>query len=205
MHTTDNASSRRRRIVIADDFPDILETVERRLAPDFEIVGTVADGLALIECACQLQPDLLLIDVSMPKLNGIEALRRLRSLGVQVPAIILTNHDDEDLATEALSAGSQGFVVKSHMGTDLRLAVAEVLAGRTFISGVLREKLLKKDEQKRAEGESQRDVQAIQVLLDHSGLLISRELKPLAGRPGGLPVAGPRPCSWKKKAVLLPH
>jgi quercetin dioxygenase-like cupin family protein len=80
----------------------------------------------------------------------------------------------EDLATEALSAGSQGFVVKSHMGTDLRLAIAEVLAGRIFISSVLCEKLLKKDEQKRAEGESQRDEQAIQVLLDHSGLLISR-------------------------------
>src|ERR1700741_3760608 len=120
MHTTDNMPDRRTRIVIADDFPETLETVEGRLAPQFEIVGKVADGLALIECACRLQPDLLLIDVSMPKLNGIEALRRLRSLGVQVPAIILTNHDDEDLATEAFSAGSQGFVVKSHMGTDLQ-------------------------------------------------------------------------------------
>jgi DNA-binding NarL/FixJ family response regulator/quercetin dioxygenase-like cupin family protein len=174
MHTTDNMADRRRHIVIADDFPEMLETVERRLAPQFEIVGKVADGLALIECACRLQPDLLLIDVSMPKLNGIEALRRLRSLGVQIPAIILTNHDDEDVATEALSAGSQGFVVKSHLGTDLSLAIAEVLAGRTFISRALREKLSKKEEQKRAEGESQFDVHAIEVLLDHSGLMIKR-------------------------------
>jgi len=174
MYTTNSLLSRRGRIVIADDFPEMLEAVERLLGRHFEIVGKVADGLALIECACRLQPDLLLIDVSMPKLNGIEALRRLRSLGVQIPAIILTNHDDEDLAAETLSAGSHGFVVKSHMGTDLSLAITEVLAGRTFISRAVREKLPTKEELGRAEGESQLDMQAIEVLLDRSGLMIKR-------------------------------
>lgn len=130
----------RMRLVIADDSPEMLDTVEQRLAPYYEIVGKAPDGLALIECARRLKPDLLVIDVSMPKLSGIDALRQLRSLGVQIPAVILTNHDDEDLAQEALAVGSQGFVLKSRMGTDLRIAVGEALAGRIFISKTLRKK-----------------------------------------------------------------
>ena len=137
MHKTDHKATQRKRIVVADDFPEMLDTVERHLAPDHEIVGMVADGLALVECVLRLQPDLMVIDVSMPKLNGVDALGRLRSLGVRTPAIILTNHDDEDLATRVLSAGSQGFVIKSQLGHDLRLAVADVLAGRVFVSKAL--------------------------------------------------------------------
>jgi DNA-binding NarL/FixJ family response regulator len=131
----------------------MLDTVERRLVPDYEIVCKVSDGLALVECACRLQPDLLVIDVSMPKLTGIDALRQLRSRGVHTPAIILTNHDDEDLANEAFSVGSKGFVLKPRLGSDLRLAVGEVLAGRTFISETLRKKLPKTDDQANLEPE----------------------------------------------------
>jgi DNA-binding NarL/FixJ family response regulator len=81
-----------------------------------------------------LQADLLVTDISMSKLNGIEAVRQLRSRGLKTPAIVLTIIEDKDIANEALSAGAQGFVVKSRMGSELPLAVREVLAGRTYIS-----------------------------------------------------------------------
>lgn len=162
------------RIVIADDFPEMLDTVEQRLAPDYEIVGKVPDGLALVECTGRLQPDLLVIDISMPKLNGIDALRQLRSMGVQTPAIILTNHDDEDLAKEALSVNAQGFVLKSRLGSDLRMAVGEVLAGRIFISETVRKKLLKKDDQAKPKGRTKLGPHAMEIVLDHPGLLIAR-------------------------------
>jgi len=174
MHITDDKAVERKRIVIDDDFPEILDTVEQCLAPDYEIVGKVPDGLALVECTCRLQPDLLVIDISMPKLDGIDALRQLRSRGVQTPAIILTNHDDEDLAQEALSLNAQGFVLKSHLGSDLCVAVVEVLAGRIFISETLRRKLLKKNDQANPKGGTRLSPHAMEIALDQSGLLIAR-------------------------------
>ena len=174
MNITDHKAVERIRIVIADDFPAVLDTVERHLAPDYEIVGKVPDGLALVECTCRLQPDLLVIDISMPKLSGIDALRRLRSLGVQTPAIILTNHDDEELAREALAMNAKGFVLKSRMGSDLRTAVVDVLAGRIFISETLHKKLVKKDDQSTPEGTTRLSSRAMEIVLDHSGLLIAR-------------------------------
>jgi DNA-binding NarL/FixJ family response regulator len=122
------------RIVICDDFAEMFDAVEKCLAPTCEVVGRVSDGLALVECVCQVKPDILMTDLSMPKLNGVEAVRQLRSLGCQVPAIILTVFDDDDLAEEAFAAGAQGFVLKSRMGTDLEVAVREVLAGKRFKS-----------------------------------------------------------------------
>ena len=174
IHITDDKAIGRIRIIIADDFAEMLDTVEQYLAPDYEIVGKVPDGLTLVECACRLQPDLLVIDISMPKLTGIDALRQLRSLGVQTPAIILTNHDDEDLAKEALSVGSLGFVLKSRLGSDLRLAIGEVLAGRIFISETLRKKLPKKDDQANLEGGIKLGPHTMEILINHSGLLIAR-------------------------------
>ena len=75
------------RVVVADDVPEMVDAVAKRLAPDCIVVGRASDGAALIECALELAPDLLVTDVSMPKLTGIEALRRLRHLGVQIPPL----------------------------------------------------------------------------------------------------------------------
>jgi DNA-binding NarL/FixJ family response regulator len=124
----------KKRIVIADDFPEMIEEVERRLAPHYEIVGKVHDGLALIECVCRLRPHVLITDISMPHLTGIEVLNRLRDLQIKVAAVILTMHADEELRDAAFAAGARGYVVKSRLETELRLAVSEVLAGRTFLS-----------------------------------------------------------------------
>jgi DNA-binding NarL/FixJ family response regulator len=129
------------RVVIADDFPEALDAVERRLDPIYEIVGRVSDGLALIERIGKLLPDIFITDISMPGMTGIEALRRLRSLGIDTPALILSVHEDEDLAKEALLQGASGFVLKSRLEDDLQTAIEEALAGRTFISERLRRRL----------------------------------------------------------------
>ena len=112
----------------------MLDAVETQLASDYDVVGKVADGVALVECACRLRPDMLVIDFAMPKMNGIDALRQLRSLHTQFPAIILTMHPDPTIAEEARAAGAQGFVVKSRMANDLPAAVREVLTGGFFAS-----------------------------------------------------------------------
>jgi two-component system secretion response regulator SsrB len=122
------------RVIVADDFPSMLEAVGKCLAPGCEIIEKVTDGMALVESAFRLQADLLVTDISMSKLNGIEAVRQLRSRGLKTPVIVLTIIEDKDIANEALSAGAQGFVVKSRMGSELPTAVREVLAGRTYMS-----------------------------------------------------------------------
>jgi DNA-binding NarL/FixJ family response regulator len=139
--SSSRAAGRRVRVVIADDFPEALDAVERRLDPIYEIVGRVSDGLALIERIGKLLPDIFITDISMPGMTGIEALRRLRSLGIDTPALILSVHEDEDLAKEALLQGASGFVLKSRLEDDLQTAIEEALAGRTFISERLRRRL----------------------------------------------------------------
>jgi DNA-binding NarL/FixJ family response regulator len=132
---------RRVRVVIADDFPEVLDAVERKLNSEYEIVGRAGDGLALLDSVCKLQPDILITDISMPELTGIEALRRLRSMGIRTPAVILSIHEDEELAREALLQGASGFVLKSQLEDDLQIAIREALAGRTFISERLRRRM----------------------------------------------------------------
>lgn len=128
------SSSRQIRVVLADDLPEIMDAVANRLPPEFTVVAKCCDGTALVECVLELAPDLIVTDISMPKLNGIEALRLLRHRGVQTPAIILTIHQDEDLIKEALTIGVQGFVLKRRLVTDFPLALHAVLHGGTFVS-----------------------------------------------------------------------
>lgn len=125
---------RQMRVVIADDVPAIVDAVAERLLPDFVVVGRAGDGPALIESALNLKPDLIVTDVSMPKLTGIEVLRQLHQRGVRIPTIILTVHEDEDLIKEALSLGALGFVLKRRLFRDLPLAAHQALNGRTFVS-----------------------------------------------------------------------
>lgn len=129
-----NSWARQIRVVLADDVPEIMDAVAKRLSPDYVVIAKVSDGAALVECVLELAPDLLVTDVSMPNLTGIEALRTLRQRGVQTPAIILTVHQDEDLVKEALTLGAQGFVLKRRLITDLPLAVHAALNGGTFVS-----------------------------------------------------------------------
>ena len=131
---------KRCRILLADDHAVVLEGLRRILdRPELEVVGAVADGHALVEAAARLQPDLILADISMPGLSGIEALRELRRLGVTSKVIFLTMHPEVPYALEARAAGASGYVLKSSAGEELVDAIHEVLQGQIYIASAIRE------------------------------------------------------------------
>jgi len=124
----------RRRVLLADDHAIVLEGLRRVLEPHYEIVGEVADGRALVAEAERLLPDIIVADISMPLLNGIEATRQIRKSGRKVEIIFLTMHPDVTYASAALEAGGSAYVVKSSAGTELQTAIREALRGRIYVS-----------------------------------------------------------------------
>jgi DNA-binding NarL/FixJ family response regulator len=120
--------------LLADDHPAILEKVSRLLSSDFDVVGVVKDGAAAVEAVMRLKPDVVVMDISMPILNGIQAMRRFREAGVKSKIVILTANADPDFATSVFEAGASGYVLKSRMNTDLLSALEEVLTEGVFSS-----------------------------------------------------------------------
>jgi DNA-binding NarL/FixJ family response regulator len=125
------------RILLADDSPSMLQAARRILEPEFEIVGTVDDGQAVLEAAESLKPDVLILDISMGVMNGLEAARFLTRIGSTAKIVFLTVHHDPEFVEEAFSAGAVGYVIKPRLGTDLVVAVREALSGHTFVSPTL--------------------------------------------------------------------
>jgi DNA-binding NarL/FixJ family response regulator len=119
---------------LADDHKEIRDKVRRYLEAEFNVLDAVADGRALLEAAARLNPDICLLDISMPILNGIEAAAQLKENGSKAKVIFLTVHEDMDFAQAALKTGASGYVIKRQMASDLHRAVKEALAGRIFIS-----------------------------------------------------------------------
>ena len=124
----------RARILLADDHKAMRERVVHLLEDEFEILGAFEDGLAMVDAAERLKPDLCLLDISMPNLNGIEVANELRQDGSTAKIIFLTIHEDPDFVQAALNTGASGYVVKSRIASDLVAAVRQVLAGRKFVS-----------------------------------------------------------------------
>jgi DNA-binding NarL/FixJ family response regulator len=124
----------RARVLLADDHRDFLAATARLLEPEFDIVDTVGDGQSLVETVPRHDPDLLVIDITMPLVNGIEAARQLTASGARAKIVFLTVHDDEDYVREAQAAGGLGYVVKSRLASDLAPALRAALAGRAFVS-----------------------------------------------------------------------
>ena len=123
------------RILLADDSPAVLAGIRQLLDPEFEVVGSVSDGLALLATAKALRPDVMIIDVMMPGLSGLEAVKRLRKLPrLNAVAIILTVFDDPSMVAEARAAGAMGYVVKSAADRDLVNAIHASLEGRFYSS-----------------------------------------------------------------------
>lgn len=122
------------RILLADDHPYFSELVESLLGAPFEVVGKVADGRALLQAAISLKPDLILTDISMPILNGIEAVDQLHRSGCNSKMIFVTVHSDPDFVQSCLAVGAAGYVIKARVAMDLQPAIREVLAGHLFIS-----------------------------------------------------------------------
>lgn len=128
------STMRRMRVFLADDHQAVLQATATLLGTTYEIVGTAMDGQSLVEGALRLEPDLIIVDISMPVMSGIEAVRRLRQAGSRAKVVFLTVHDDPDFAQVAMGAGAGGYVVKPRMASDLLPAIQEVLAGRSFVS-----------------------------------------------------------------------
>ena len=122
------------RILLADDSPSMLQAARLILEPEFQIVGTVDDGEAVVEAMQSLEPDVLILDISMGLMNGLEAARLLTRIGSKAKIVFLTVHKDQEFVEEAFSAGAMGYVIKPRLGTDLLIAVREALMGHTFVS-----------------------------------------------------------------------
>ena len=122
------------RILLADDQKFVLDTISGILSHEFDVVGAVDNGQMLIDETERLQPDLLVADISMPFINGIEAVRRLKEANSEIKVVFLTVHENADYARECFVAGALGYVVKSRMVSDLIEAINVVHAGNHFVS-----------------------------------------------------------------------
>ncbi len=122
----------RTKVLLADDHALVAEGISRLLEEKYELVGAARDGDELVELARKLQPDLVVTDVAMPGLSGLEALRRLRGEGNAARFVFLTMHADPQLADEAFRAGASGFVLKHCAGEELVGAIDEVVRGGTY-------------------------------------------------------------------------
>ena len=125
------------RILIADDHRIVAEGLRSLLEPEFELVGIVEDGRALITATEKLQPDVIIADISMPLLNGIEAVRQIKKTNKDVKVIFLTMHPDVTYAVSALEAGALGYVLKHSAPSELITAVRRALKGKTYITPLL--------------------------------------------------------------------
>ena len=115
---------KRKRILLADDHKFITEGLKNLLEPDYDVIGIVLDGKTLVKEAVRLQPDVIVVDISMPRLNGIEAIRQITEEKIQAKIIVLTMHTDITYATRALEAGAMGYVLKHSAPVELLQARA---------------------------------------------------------------------------------
>jgi DNA-binding NarL/FixJ family response regulator len=128
----------RMRVLLADDNEEMLNDVEELLTSDFEIVGKATDGVSAVEAAIRLMPDLIVTDLAMPGLSGIEASRKMLTTHPDIPIVLLTLHNDARLVEQALSVGIRGYVHKLTAAEDLIPALYCALRGQTFVSPTCR-------------------------------------------------------------------
>jgi DNA-binding NarL/FixJ family response regulator len=139
---------KRPRVLLADDHKEMRDRVMRHLEVEFDVVEAVGDGRTLLDAAFRLNPDVCLLDISMPALNGIETAIQLKQRGSKAKVLFLTIHEDVDFLEAALRTGASGYVLKRRMTSDLRPAIRDALAGKTFISSsvVLGERVKRNNE-----------------------------------------------------------
>jgi DNA-binding NarL/FixJ family response regulator len=121
-------------VLLADDHAIVAEGLARLLRSEFDVLEVVGDGARLVEAARRLRPDVVVADMSMPVLGGLEALRRMRADRPGLRLVFLTQYADAGLAGEAIRAGASGYVLKQSSGDELRTAIREALAGRVYLS-----------------------------------------------------------------------
>lgn len=126
--------TRRPRLLLADDHPLFLEGVRRLLEKTYDVVGTVADGKALITAAQNLRPDIIVVDISMPEMNGLSAAQAIRQTVPSTKFIVLSVHSDQAYVSEAFRVGVRGYVSKRAAASELLTAIKQVLEGRTYVT-----------------------------------------------------------------------
>jgi DNA-binding NarL/FixJ family response regulator len=122
------------RVVLADDHPEVIAKIRGILGGEFEIVLVAENGNEAVSAVLELDPDVMVTDISMPLLNGLQAARRLQKAKSRVKIVFLTIHEDRDFVAAAFSAGATGYVTKRRLSTDLVLAIKQALKGDSFVS-----------------------------------------------------------------------
>src|SRR5690349_3998401 len=160
------------RIVIADDHTLVAEACQKLLESEYEIVATVRDGRALVRAVAELRPHLVIVDVSMPLLNGLDAGQQAKELCPSVKIVFLTMNHDADLAAEAFRRGASGYLVKTCAASELTIAVREVLRGKSYLSPMIAKDtvdfLLRQDKKLIEEGQrlTERQREVLQLLAE---------------------------------------
>ena len=134
VETNERAPLAKIRVVLADDHQAMLARVRRVLPEAYEVVGVAANGSQAVEAVLTLNPDVLVIDISMPLLDGLQAARQMQKANCRTKIIFLTIHEDHDFLAAAFTAGALGYVTKARLSTDLVPAILEAMQGRAFIS-----------------------------------------------------------------------
>ena len=127
----------RTRILLADDHKMFAQGLRALLEDEFELVGMVENGQALVDAARQSNPDVIVADISMPVMNGLDAVRQLKEQGITAKVVFLTMHADDRLLAEAFRCGGSGYVLKQSAGEELTMAIRQVLAGHKYVTPLL--------------------------------------------------------------------
>ena len=165
------AVMKRPRVLLADDHRLLREAFAQLLEPGCEVVGTVADGRALLTAAVELRPDIVVLDIAMPLLNGLDAARQLKRSMPNVKLIFLTVSEDADIAAEAFQAGASGYLLKNSAASELFQAIQEVAQGRSYVTplatrGLVANFLHQPESAKRTTELSQRQREVLQLLAE---------------------------------------
>ena len=167
------------RVLLADDHHLLLGALEKLLQEDCQIVGRVSDDHALVAAAQQLKPDVIVLDVAMPLLNGLEAGRQIKQVLRSVKLIYVTMNEDPDIAAEAFRAGASAYLLKRSTPVELLTAIREVMLGRSYVTPLVTEQLveslLKVEEHKAGQELTSRQREILQLVAE------GRSMKEIAG------------------------
>jgi DNA-binding NarL/FixJ family response regulator len=136
-HIRGEFSVTHKRVLVADDLASVLRAIAELLQGSFDVVGMVSDGKAALDGILELEPDLVVLDISMPGMSGLEVATELRNRSSSAKIVFLTVHEDSGIIAACLAAGGLGYVVKELMSSDLIPAMNEALAGRVFVSRLI--------------------------------------------------------------------
>jgi DNA-binding NarL/FixJ family response regulator len=176
----------RPRILIADDHTLVAEAFKKVLEPEFQVVKLVSDGRSLLTAAIELKPDVVLLDLSMPLLNGVDAGQELKKVLPKTKLIVLTMNEDPDIASKALRHWASGYLLKKSAGIELQKAILEVLRGHSYVTPSIAQKLMdefiRDPRVERSKQLTQRQRQVLQLLAEGRSMKEAAAVLDIAAR-----------------------